>query len=307
MSENVSSESNHSSSNITLSASGVWAACEFNVVGLVKVYVIAAVNCFHIFILSKLSKISVTPNLKILIVMSVDDIGVCLLRSVKYFCVYEYFQYMIEIPMTYYVYTLLGTLWFALVNLRFFILAAASYDRYIAICKPFKHLNNLCLRYIVTVLLLLFSFLFVTYITATLVAHHFHSAVIDQEQVALYLWPISITIAVLPAAVFTILVMRELKKLHSSGPQYSNASYTRTVVKTTNLILAIILLFLVCLVPPFITHTITQTTDIIQDKTAAIEYTNLIFELYRQFNVIIYGIMNKAFQREVGKLTRCLP
>lgn len=297
--------------------------CEFSLAGIIIVLLIAAVNCLHLVLLSKLSKISTTPNLKILIIMSVDDICVCFMRAIRYLSVYCYLGDMMANPTFPYLNVLLRALWFTVVNLRFYVLTAASYDRYIAVCKPFSHLNNWLLRHIGMVLFLLGVLIFSSF--STVYASRFCNACLVQKicesvsaltifsadsterDIIEYLMLFWTALACVPAAVFTFYLLRELRKLRSNPPNYSGPSYTRAVIKTANLVLVIILLFIICLIPSFLTHLIVIATGVTRFASAAIEYTNLAFEFYGIFNVIVYGLMNRTYQQELKNILKITP
>ena len=101
--------------------------------GALQLFIIV-LNTIHTFILKKLRKDNDSVHLHIVVIMSIHDISISSMTTLSSFCVYRWIERRQRC-----VYAFIESLWLITGLMRYTIVATASYDRYIAICKPFEY------------------------------------------------------------------------------------------------------------------------------------------------------------------------
>lgn len=89
-------------------------------------------------------------------------------------------------------------------------------------------------------------------------------------------------------------VVRGLRKMqHQQAAQAPSSVPDQLVVKATRLVLATVVAFIVCLIPPLLTETYFFVSSALsKDREAILRLrTRMIFDSYAIINVLIFGVM----------------
>ena len=273
--------------------------------GTLQLFIIV-LNTIHTFILKKLRKDNDSVHLHIVVIMSIHDISISSMTTLSSFCVYRWIERRQRC-----VYAFIECWWLITGLLRYTIVATASYDRYIAICKPFEYsANRLLANTTISLLTVYLTYLTVNApFTALQVCGSFalkNPLVADRlrwGQLGIYSLLPSVSI---PVIITTLcLVVRELRKMKRQRDAYGPIP-DLLVIKTTRVVLVTVVVFICCLIPPICTEIYFSIPS--DRPTTAIRESKLrlsmrmIFDSYAIINTFVFAIMHKPYQRVVIKL-----
>ena len=255
---------------------------------------IIIVNVAHTLILLQLRKREYSRPLTILIIMAIDDVLISFFSSLTHLCVFSI------INADWCLIRAISECGHLVAIVRYFILAAACYDRFVAICQPFAYAEHHILRHITLYILLITLVLVVVHLPLVLALKRCWSfANILTEPVAnglrwfqLGFQVIELMIAVIVIIFSTAFVLRELHLMKKRQRHLPDAS----VLKTTHLILVTLLVFFCCLIPPIVSQFYFSSKGIYSQTRTRLM---MIFDSYAVLNVVVNGVMNKSYQQQV--------
>lgn len=276
---------------------------------------IAILNVFHIIFLYRANNMRRSAHFKLLIMMAIIDIE---------FGIFSMIELMIDDRF------LTRSIIATLTNIpahamKFIILACASYDRYKAICDPFFHASSSFLRNIVTILVLGNLFLMAANAPSIYIAAKENDCVIFLSSLTWYNYIYTFVFIGTPLA-FTIilsgLVLRELFRMSKRVTSLED----RAVKNSALYILAVIVVLVISVVPEIVndftkakpvalyikdsridgnTSTLINTITRATNKASEISFSDvseILFYSYGLLNILIYGLMNGAYRREISSL-----
>ena len=270
---------------------------------------IVIINSIHLIILKKLKQSNKSTALHIIILMCIDDIAYSLFNlASSEFCLQpESIHHCLR--------GFMKCLWSATATMKYCILATACYDRYVAICHPFRYSSNYFLSHTTGGLLVMFVLKLVTEtpLFITLLNPGCATQLGDQQSDVIKIitthyainegiWNGSCAIIILTTVT---LVLRELYKMRRGGeraPHTPDAS----VLKVTRLILVTVAVFVCCLLLPICTEAYFLQRGESRSKQA--RRVRMLFDSYAVINVLVFGAMNKDYRSEIKRgLRSCLP
>ena len=261
-----------------------------------------AVNIFHLFILKRIPAIRGTPYLFVLQQMTVSDIYASL-PTLRMFCVYHRLYYGKDI--------MVGVI-FATIHdhcglMRYNVLAAASLERYLAICHPLG--ESACVQtwsrgekvklasalFWVSALIFAFSRQYLFRNDLCIWAFYGPGS-LDSRQSSVYLlsYVVVLTITIV---VCNIKVLRELKRVSSQKlPQRRGDKLARQAVYY---VIIINIGFYAFLVPAI---AVTILVPLGRAITKARWIVNILYSSYGIFNVVIYGWVMKTYRKKISAI-----
>lgn len=287
--------------NNSYSSGAVSFECRVDAVNSVFQLFLIAVNAFHLVILKKLKQGNDTQALRILILMAINDISISSVTSLSSFCILQSIQ-----RMNMCLFAVLESVWVMTGTMRYFILAVASYDRYVAICLPFRYVGDRFLNNKTVILLAIY--LVILIINTPLKAIEMGCIQIsdygnvDKEMTKSLRTTFQSLWTAICLLVIVITVTCVLRELHNMKHREGTTHHDQAVIKATHLILATISVFVCCLLPPICTEIYFAT---IQDGDSRLrQRSRMVFDSYAFLNVIIYAAMSKPYQQEVTNYFR---
>lgn len=125
--------------NSTLTISNI---CEVSIPETTYQILIAVINLIHLLILAQLRKREPSLVLILLMAISVNDVSLVIFQLFRYLCLRQYLtsdDCLVEMLI------ICGV---NLIYSRYYILASACYDRFVAICRPFRYDSNHYLKHV---------------------------------------------------------------------------------------------------------------------------------------------------------------
>ena len=249
------------------------------------------INVVHLLILHKLRQQQgeKTVALVILILISTNDVLVSCVLVLKYCCIT--FDTCID--------EILKQLGFTLATARYLVLAAACYDRFMAICKPYSYADNHFLKYITQYVTLLTICMYVVVQPLGLAEKQCwcFSAHENTQEAAVAVTGFRVaTVMILSASIIisTVFVLRELQLMKKR--QNNIVTPDPSILKATHLVLVTTLVFFCCLIPPAIVELYFESKDLFSLKRMRMR---ILFDSYAVQNVIVHGVMSKPYREIV--------
>ena len=268
---------------------------------------IVIINSIHLIILKKLKQSNKSTALHIIILMCIVDIAYSLfnLASSEFCLPPESIHHCLR--------GIMKCLWSATATMKYCILATACYDRYVAICHPFRYSTDYFLSHTTGGLLVMFVLKLVTDLFMTLLNPGCATQLGDQQADVIKIittidainegiWIGSCAIVILTTV---ILVLRELYKMCRGGQRAPHTPDT-SVLKATRLILVTVAVFVCCLLLPICTEAYFLQRGESRSKQA--RRVRMLFDSYAVINVLVFGAMNKDYRSEIKRgLRSCFP
>ena len=183
--------------------------CDIDILRTLIFAISAVINILHFPVIYRVKKLNNNANTRLLLVISVNDIGLAALRLAGIVCLYDWLETTHPCEFTF-----LHSLWEITALMRYVTLAIACYNRYVAIYRPFQYSGNRVLDN--AMLSMLGAFLVALIINTPLHAFQKCYQTFYQESLELVRFVIHsmwVNIYLIIIVITIILVLRELRKL----------------------------------------------------------------------------------------------
>ena len=183
---------------------------------------------------------------------------------------------------------------------RYYIIAAATYDRFVALCRPFEYTSYHILQNITLYLALLFMTTTLVGVTLKIMSErcwYFATLSTGSAAVANSVLRVLHGTILLIITIVTVFssasVLRELhllRKSRGSHPAPNNA-----VLGLTYLILVTLLVFVICLFPSAFVYFAVRYLTLYETQIVA----RVAFDTYAIANAVVNGVLYKAYRRQI--------
>ena len=272
----------------------IYKICPFNIQGTSSQIVVLVVNILHLMVLVQLRRREPSVPLNILITMCVNDISLGIFNAVRFLCLHQpIFQddcLVLSLAE--------GGLNMAVA--RYYIIAAATYDRFVALCRPFEYTSNHILQNITLYLALLFMTTTLVGVTLKIMSErcwYFATLSTGSAAVANSVLRVLHGTILLIITIVTVFssasVLRELhllRKSRGSHPAPNNA-----VLGLTYLILVTLLVFVICLFPSAFVYFAVRYLTLYETQIVS----RVAFDTYAIANAVVNGVLYKAYRRQI--------
>ena len=299
---NTSSEIN--STNCSSGSDSDGYACQIDITQTTFYSLLLAANILHLTIIYRLKRQNKNVATQLLFLINIHDAGFSMLSIPKKQCLYVWLSCMRPC-----LFALAESLWEMTALMRYVLLAMACYDRYVAICQPFRYFSNLILINVMKSLIGIFLFVLALHSPLLSLQYCIESTYEEWLQKAKLviqsLW-LAMCLTLIMKTVFSVL--REFYRMRqmSEGAAQSGAEDT-TLLKTTYLVLATAAGFLCCLLPILgleVYAAIKASSGKPRNLKLQMDF-GMLFDSYSIINIVICAAMNVAFRREVKTMCSC--
>ena len=257
--------------------------------------VVIIVNLIHLAVLYQLKKRYNSIPVTILIIMSVNDVSVASFNVVRFYCLHQAIYSYRCLTLT------LAELGFNLTIARYYIIAVACYDRFVAICTPYSYDGHQFLQNITLHLTMIFICTLVIgeplriacercWIFACITTES--SASIVRLVLSGY-HGILMTLIALLTIISSVCVLRELYMMSNNRSRMPTPC--TATLRLTHLVLITLLVFLLCLIPSAVMYFAAAYVTL--DISGLV--VRVSFDSYAIGNVIVYGAMSRNYRHLV--------
>ena len=276
--------------------------CSIDIAGTLFLLLTIVINSLHSAIIHRLRRQNKNVCTQLLLLMSIHDIGLAAFTLCWRTCLFHGLEVQSHCG-----YMVMRSLWHMTGVMRYIILAMACYDRFVAICQPYKYSGNRVLNNVT--LSLLGTFLLILVPDTPLLSLQTCQKSANQELLELVrfifqsLWVTTSLVVIISTIA---LVLRELRRMYKRSERAQPVP-DHTTIRATYLILATGAAFICCLTPILCTELYLM---VVNPETLLASQVHqgalLVFDSNPIFNTVICAVMNKAYQREVRSICRCV-
>lgn len=278
-----------------------WLATTSNLISI-------ALNIVHIIILMSMEQ-KFKGYKRVLVCMSAGDIAVGLASCLFYSC--EIRGWLIGVPNVLQ-HVSISVLMEGSNTMVYYLLALATYERFVGVCKPFTYSTNVIIKHIGRASLI---------ISASCLVFSAVKMILMYEELCVttgFLSPGKYSLAnhislcavlILPSLVTIVLLIKTNQELRTMRRR-SHQTFDKELVRASSYITRVSVAFYLCLIPviPFIVLILVRNSlngsvveELIKWITVAYRINIFTHALYGIINVIIYGLMTPKYRKKIKK------
>lgn len=186
---------------------------------------------------------------------------------------------------------------------RYYILAVASIEKYLAICHPFKYENHIIIRYIK----LWCVMAWLTPLFINIIRDSFFFGCIQYDEIlgvhnvgdvkTLPFVAFSLTLPFVTAAFCQVAMIREIRRMRQL-PTF-RASEDKVVTSASKYLMIIVIFFLLCLFPPVLLFILMVLGVFNYDLVALLIAVGITSSTYGFVNIIAFTALSSSYQQKV--------
>jgi hypothetical protein len=262
------------------------------------------VNVCHIVILSLMPSLRGSGYFHILLHLSIGDIFFAL--SMFCYMTFNEEDYFRNFSVTgYLVYCSAHTI---ILNVRYWIMTAASFDRYYALCHPMAYKTSSVIKLIFIWLPCIWAFVALMTALQTLLFHkglcfsNFMGPWIELEKGQQAILVVMSSLASVITGILLIRVIVELFRMKNRNITQEEQQVKRAV----RYVISIVVLYYCCFIPPVISYLVAVQSQKMKLNSVLGFYFSQIFvsSSYGVTNVLIYGFLTPAYRQRIRSLLK---
>jgi len=267
------------------------------------------VNILHIIVLFSIKKLRSTKYFWTLMNIGSSDIFASVMLIVQMDCSLKHFA-LKQGPAGSKVFLLLVSIpTFISVTIRNSVLALASYERYVAICTPFRYATNKLVQHLAVGYTIIWSVSFV--LSVIIKALYFEQICVDDFGLTLSnKSPIATAIKLPLFGVPAVITIGTLAKVGVELKQMSRRAAQpvedEALMKAGKYVLLTSILFYLSFFPPLVAMGARGLGKLPEEKAGLIDISAFIVQgLYGTLNVILFIYLNPSYIQQVIRLLKC--